>query len=236
MKKGFLVIFVVVWSYDGCFSRQSLSLGGDFVPEYRAISEEVSKNELRKELNKELTLIRFIDPSNARIEFEMDVWKHFIQTVDTSLIGFVFYVPLADKSFHDLWEAKIQDGILMVIDEKGLTKQVNQVSDDSGEQTFVLSRSGEVLAIGGSPIVADNFDKFRSVMARALLSKGIRRGVTGAIFDPETNGRSWFMNEEAYLMPSGETIPKDEALKLVLKGYYIPQYSPLSDTVKLIKR
>lgn len=43
------------------------------------------------------------------------------------------------------------------------------------------------------------------------------------------------MGNPVYLMPNGEIVGSEEGMKRIVDRIVYPQYSPLSDTVRLIK-
>lgn len=210
--------------------------GNEFDP---ALNSTVYKNRLdkvKREYSKEMVVVRFLDPNNARIEFELTVWGHFINAVDSSLIGFVFYSPKTTDSFQQIWNKSVGSSARLIIDEGQIINKANEISEDPTAHTLVMDRDFKILEQMGSPILNENFDDLRNTIAKNLLKNGFDHGVKGAIHDREANNRTWFMAQPIYVNSNGSTVPQNEALKLILDGMVVPQYSPLSDTVRLSKR
>ena len=211
-------------------------IGNEFDPTLNSLIYKNQFDKVKREYSKEVVVVRFLDPNNARIEFELTVWEHFINAVDSSLIGFVFYSPKATDSFQQIWNKSVGSSASLIIDEGQIVNKANEISEDPTEHTLVMDRDFKILEQVGSPILNENFDDLRNTIAKNLLKNGFDHGVKGAIHDKDANNRTWFMAQPIYVTSTGSTIPQNEALKLIVDGSVFPEYSPLSDTVRLIKR
>lgn len=224
---------MLVVSIGNLFGQASL-VGKKFQPNLKSTVYQNESSKTYHEFSKDVVVVRFIDPENVRVEFELDVWKNFINAVDTTLVGFVFYSAKKNGKFQEQWEGARVSAPL-IVDEVGLISRTNGLPDDPTVHTLILNKNLDILTQAGSPIVSDNFNAFRNSIAKELQLQGYDRGVTGVIVDPTANNRSWFMGTPVYLLPNGETVVAEDAMKRIVDRTVYPQYSPLSDTVRLIK-
>lgn len=228
----------------GCFwiivalqsvSAQSNLVGKEFHPNLTSGIYGAQSASAEREFSKEVVVVRFLNPENVRIDFELEIWKAFIQAMDTSLVGFVFYSKVGD-GFQQMWKKTVGSAAHLIIDTKQVVFNQNNISEDPASHTLILAQGRKVLLQGGSPIISDGFNDFRNSIARELLSQGFDRGVKGVIIDRSKNHMQWFMGEPVYLLPNGNIISEDEAMNRMLEGKVYPKYSSLTDTVRLVNR
>lgn len=233
--KNLLLAYLILLLFSANLRAQSSLVGSKFQPNLKSGVYESKLVEASREFSKEVVVVRFIDPENTRINFELSVWENFISVVDTSLIGFVFYASKSSQEFQQQWQGSVSMRVPLVIDKEGVISKLNKLPEDPALHTLVLDKNKKVLTQAGSPIVNDAFNRFRTSIAKELQGQGYDRGVLGAIIDPDANNRTWFMGTPVYLLPNGETVVAEDAMKWIVDRTVYPQYSPLSDTVRLIK-
>lgn len=234
MRNLLLGWFLIVVALPPVFAQGSL-VGKEFHPNLNSKIYETQKSRTEREFSKEVVVVRFLNPENVRIDFELEIWKTFIQAMDTSLIGFVFYSN-GGEGFQQTWKNYIGSSAPLIIDTEKVVSNLNKISEDPTYHTLILGKDRKVLLQGGSPIVSDGFNDFRNSIARELLSQGIDRGVKGVIIDRSKDHMQWFMGEPVYLLPNGQVISNDEAMNRMVEGKVYPKYSSLTDTVRLVNR
>lgn len=234
MRTVFLFCLLVLGSVEPLFAQANL-VGKKFQADLKSVVYGNQRESVERELSKEVVVVRFINPENVRIDFELEIWQSFIQAVDTSLVGFVFYSTGDPANFRQLWNNSLNSSVPLIIDSQKTIGHLNKLPENPSFHTLILSKDRKVLFQGGSPIINDTFNDFRDSIARELQSQGYDRGVKGVIIDRSKNHMQWFMGSAVYLLPDGQVIPQEEAMKRVFNGNMYPQYS-LSDTVRLVKR
>lgn len=235
MKKAFLGCVLAILPILELVSQTSLA-GKKFQSGLSSIVYGEQKVEVGRELSKEVSVIRFLDPENVRIEFELEIWGKFIQAVDSSLVGFVFYANGENESFQIMWKKYIPPFVPLIIDKERKIAKNNSISLEPAFQTLILKNNLEILTHGGAPIVSENFNGFRNSIALELQSQGYNHGVIGVIIDHSKDQMAWFMGEPIYYLPNGQKITTEEAMDRIMTGGVYPQFSSLTDTVRLVKR
>jgi len=189
---------------------------------------------IKGELEKPFKVVRFLSAENPRINFELKVWKSMVSSVDTDLIGFVFYLDQESKKIEEEWGQYFSEYPRLSIDHKGAVKSKNQVLGNLNSYTLLLDHKNRIIKSTGSPIVPENFDLIRSVLGHELKNMGYERGISGPITDSTKGNPTWFMNEPVYIDPSGKIIGEDELKRILENGGVYLEYT-LSDTVRLRK-
>jgi hypothetical protein len=191
-------------------------------------------------LDKPLKMVAFIDPLASSLNKEAEVWKYFIGSMDTDSIGFVFVVR--DNSdivnFKHYWFVEMAMDYPFFHDKGNRVFEINEISDERSGQTMLLNRDNEIVLTGGSPINTDPYNRYRSELHKRTTAMGIEGAVRGVIVEQtESGGTKWFhVNEPVYVNENDEVVPTKQAKEGIYSKKWVPGISPLSDTVRLIKR
>lgn len=224
---GFFLSLSVGFCQNALSKKFDPLLSSDLYPD--------NKTQVEEELGKKSSIIRFLDTGSLRIEQELKIWDTFIQGIDREVIGLVFVVSQESDVFSTLWNVMMAKDLQLVVDRVGLLKNENEISDDYNMHSLLLNKDLEIIERTGSPIVLDNFDLMRSVLAHELKRQGYKSGVKGAITDPSEGNPTWLMGEPIYVTEDGQSIGENEFIKLLGSGKFYPKYT-LSDTIKMIRR
>jgi hypothetical protein len=191
-------------------------------------------------LEKPLKMVAFIDPLASSLNKEAEVWKYFIGSMDTDSIGFVFVVR--DNSdmvnFKQYWFEEMVMDYPFFHDKGNRIFDINEISDDRSRQTMLLNRDNKIVLTGGSPINTDPFNRYRSELHKRTTAMGIEGAVRGVIVEKtESGGIKWFhVSEPVYVNENDEVVPTKQAKAGIYSKKWVPGISPLSDTIRLIKR
>lgn len=189
-------------------------------------------------LDKKLKMVAVIDAKSSSYARELEVWKKFIKSVDADHVGFVFLVqPVNDiDAFTHNWFGEAEMDYPFFYDNKRAVFERNQIAGDKRLQTFLLDESNKVVVVGASPITNDPFNLYRSELYKRLLSLGIEGGVKGTIIEENDGVVKMYSPNPVYVNEKGETVSLEKAREGIISGVFIPQSSPLSDTIVLVPR
>ena len=156
--------------------------------------------------------------------------------MDTSHVGFVFLVTNVEdpNAFADRWKnGGDPDYPFYYGPHLNCTPQ----DDPSGAETSILIENDRVVLTGKSPVTNEPYNLYRSKLDHMLRSRGIAGGVKGAITE-EVDGvvRTRFSSNPVYVDQDGSVIPREKAGEMILSRNYLPEISPLSDTIRLNSR
>lgn len=189
-------------------------------------------------LSKPLKLVTVIDPAETS-ERELEVWKALMGSMDTDSIGFVFLVRHAAgmADFKKRWFGDLSMNYPYFYDSENKVVDLNGISEDKSKQTFLLEKGNKVVLVGASPMYTDPLNLYRSELHTRTKEMGIEGAVRGVIVEVIEGGIKWFYaNEQIYVDENGYRISEKEAKIAVKAGKVIPHTSPLTDTVRLVRR
>ncbi len=233
MKIRPVLILACFFMFGKSFGQASMERKFDPLFSSEVMTE--SSQQVSRELDKEVAIVRFVKVDNPRIELEIEMWSKFLTGIDRQFVGFLFVLDYDSDEFRTNWAEKMPSDIPLILDSKGLVKQENEVGEDYGEQTLILGEDLKILTATGSPIILDNFDMMRSVLGHELKNQGYTTGVKGPINDPDSENRTWLMGEPIYMTQAGIRLTPEEFKKLLESGQFYPEFT-FSDTVKMIRR
>jgi hypothetical protein len=190
-------------------------------------------------LEKPLKMVAVIDPNASTLSREAEVWKSFIGSLDTDSIGFVFLVMDHNDlaGFEHYWFEEMKMEYPFFYDTGNKVFDTNIISEERSKQTMLLDRNNFIVLIGGSPINTDPYNRYRSQLHHRTTAMGIVGAVRGVIVEETDRGVKWFYaNDPVYVNENDEVVPTKQAKAGIYSKKWVPGISPLSDTIRLIKR
>ena len=226
-----IIVLVVLYTMEGYGQVCGLAVGDKFsLP--KSVKEVGATG--GSPLEKEIQVISLLNPSSPSFERELEVWEHFVSMVDTGHVGFMFLiVPNEDpNAFADRWRNSTDMNLPFYYDH-----QLNCNTEDGPKgntETTLLVDNGKIVLTGKSPVTNEPYNQYRSMLDHMLRSRGIAGGVKGPITE-EVDGvvRTRFNSNPVYVDHNGKVIPREKAREMILSRNYIPEISPLSDTIRL---
>lgn len=190
-------------------------------------------------LVKPLKLVTVIDPKGPSIDRELEVWNGLMGSMDIDSIGFVFLVQGAEdiERFKRYWFTDRNMDYPFYHDTEKKVIRANDLSEGSPGQTLLLDDKNAIILSGGSPINTDPYNLYRSELYKRTLEMGMEGAIRGVIVELTDGGMKWFYaNEPIYVTEKGEVLPKNQADAGIRSKKWVPAISPLSDTIRLVKR
>lgn len=199
----------------------------------------VAGNTQQYPLEKPLKMVAVIDPNSSTLNREAEVWKYFMASMDTDSIGFVFVVRDHNDivNFEHYWFEEMEMEYPYFHDKGNRVFDLNEISEENSGQTMLLDKNNYIVLIGGSPINTDPFNRYRSELHKRTTEMGMEGAIRGVIVEETERGIKWFhVNEPIYVNEEGEFVPTKQAKEGIYSKKWVPGISPLSDTIRLIKR
>ena len=190
-------------------------------------------------LVKPLKVVAVIDTEGASVDRELEVWNGFMGSMDTDSIGFIFLVRATEDfgGFKQYWFANRKMDYPFFYDRDSKFIELNDLSEDMPGQTLILDRNNSVVLAGGSPMNTDPFNLYRSELHKRTTEMGIQGAVRGVIVEHSDRGVKWFYaNERIFVNEDGERLTEQEAEDAITSKKVVPHISPLTDTVRLVRR
>lgn len=188
-------------------------------------------------LEKEIQVVSLLNPSSPSFDRELEVWEHFVSMVDTGHVGFVFLIAPGEDpdALADKWRNGTDMNLPFYY-----AHQLNCIPENGPKgntETTLLVENGKIVLIGKCPVTNEPYNQYRSKLDHMLRSRGIVGGVKGAITE-EVDGvvRTRFSSTPVYVDQNGSIIPREKVREMIQSGNYVPEISPLSDTIRLNSR
>ncbi|NHE59179.1 hypothetical protein [Cyclobacterium plantarum] len=235
MIRFYLLLVVLALSHFG-YAQEA---GGSkiFKPPGNAI--KVSGQTKVDPLLKPLKLVTVLDPKGSSIDRELEVWNGLMGSMDRDSIGYIFLVQDTEdiEQFKRYWFTDRKMDYPFYYDTERKVIEANGLSIDSPGQTLLLDENNTIILSGGSPINTDPYNRYRAKLYKQTVEMGMEGAIRGVIVELTDTGMKWFYaNEPVYLTEQGEVIPKNQADAGIRSKKWVPAISPLSDTVRLVKR
>jgi hypothetical protein len=235
--KNIYYICIIWFSFSHFAISQSLDSNSTFIlPRNDA---KIHNDSDIDPLIKRLKLVTIVDSRSWSIDREMEVWKAIMGSVDLEHIGFVFLVQPLEKIdvFKKYWFDEKKMDYPFYYDAGNKLFESNRFSEEKSRQTILIDEDDSVVLVGGSPIRTDPFNLYRSTLHHLTSEMGIKRAVRGVIVE-EKDGivKSFYSSDPIYVTEEGGVLPAKRAKEFIISKKFIPQSSPLTDTVLLIKR
>ncbi len=190
-------------------------------------------------LVKPLKLVTVLDPKGSSIDRELEIWKGLMGSMDIDSIGYIFLVQETEdiELFKQHWFVYRKMDYPFYHDTEKKVIRANDLSEGSPGQTLLLDDKNAIILSGGSPINTDPYNRYRSELYKRTSEMGMKGAIGGVIVELTNGGVKWFYaNEPIYVTEKGEVIPKNKADAGIRSKKWVPGISPLSDTIRLVKR
>jgi hypothetical protein len=185
-------------------------------------------------LSKKIKIVTVINGSCAACIDELKKWKTYMQTVDTTQVGFVYLIHSEDDlfTFKELNSDYIKLSYPYFYDIKKNIIKANKLNDNKTYHTFLLNSDNKVIIVGNPNKDKKIFDQYKTeINKRTPKNKPsvvVKEGVNGTTIK--------ISNGFIYKDQNGKILSTVEGDKMMSDNNYIPNVNTDSGIITFKKR
>src|SRR5690554_4186017 len=111
-------------------------------------------------LEKGVKVVSLLDRSSSSFDKELEVWKHFILSVDTSHVGFVFFITHVEdlNAFTDQWKNEGPDYPFFYDHQLNCIPRNDKSYPKEKNETTMLVDKDDIVLTGKSPVTNEPYN------------------------------------------------------------------------------